>query len=49
MRAAKILAGCTYGPEALKIIGKAFEGAWADIAEHFAGDADRAAGWPTPF
>jgi len=43
MRAAKILAGCTYGPEALKIIGKAFEDAWADIAEHFAGDADRAA------
>jgi hypothetical protein len=49
MRAAKILAGCTYGPEALKIIGKAFDDAWADIAEHFAGDADRAAGWLTPF
>ena len=43
MRAAKILAGCTYGPEALKVIGKAFDEAWADIAEHFAGDADRAA------
>jgi len=43
MKAAKILAGCTYGPEALKIIGKAFNDAWAEIAEHFAGDADRAA------
>jgi len=43
MRAAKILAGCTYSPEALKIISKAFHEAWSDIAEHFAGDAARAA------
>ena len=43
MRAAKILAGCTYSPETLKIISKAFDDAWADIAEHFAGDAGRAA------
>jgi hypothetical protein len=42
MRAAKILAGCTYGPETLKIIGKAFDDAWASIADHFAGDAQRA-------
>lgn len=42
MRAAKILAGCTYGPETLKVIGRAFDGAWADIANHFAGDRDRA-------
>jgi hypothetical protein len=42
MKAAKILAGCTYGPEALKIIGKAFDDAWADIAELFAGDRERA-------
>jgi hypothetical protein len=42
MRAAKILAGCTYGPETLKIIGKAFDNAWASIADHFAGDAQRA-------
>jgi hypothetical protein len=42
MRAAKILAGCTYGPETLKTIGKAFDDAWANIAEHFAGDASRA-------
>jgi hypothetical protein len=43
MRVAKILGGCTYGPEALKIIGKAFDDAWAEIAEHFVCDADWAA------
>ena len=42
MRAAKVLAGCAYGPETLKVIGRAFDGAWADIANHFAGDRDRA-------
>jgi hypothetical protein len=42
VRAAKILAGCTYGPETLKIISRAFDGAWADIATHFAGDRNRA-------
>jgi hypothetical protein len=42
MRVAKILAGCTYGPETLKVIGKAFDDAWAAIADHFAGDAPRA-------
>ena len=42
MRVAKILAGCTYGPETLKVIGKAFDDAWATIADHFAGDAQRA-------
>ena len=41
MKAAKILAGCTYGPETLKIIGKAFDDAWADIAELFAEDTDQ--------
>jgi predicted negative regulator of RcsB-dependent stress response len=42
MRVAKILAGCAYGPETLKIIGKAFDDAWASIADDFAGDAQRA-------
>jgi cation transport regulator ChaB len=42
MRVAKILAGCTYGPETRKIIGKAFDDAWASIADDFAGDAQRA-------
>jgi len=41
MRVARILAGCTYGPETLKVIGKAFDDAWATIADHFAGDAQR--------
>jgi len=42
MRAAAILAGCTFGPETLKTIGKAFDDAWGKIAEHFADDAGRA-------
>ena len=41
MKAAEILAGCTYDPETLKIICKAFDDAWADIEELFAEDADR--------
>ena len=40
MRAAKILAGCTYGPVTLKVIGKAFDDAWAQIAHHFEGDPE---------
>jgi hypothetical protein len=39
MRVAKILAGCTYGPETLKVICKAFDDAWASIAHHFAEEA----------
>jgi hypothetical protein len=31
-----------HGPETLKVIGRAFDGAWADIANHFAGDRHRA-------
>jgi hypothetical protein len=42
MRAAKILSGCTYSPETLETIGKAFDDAWISIAEHFTGDASRA-------
>lgn len=42
MRAARILSGCTYSPETLETIGKAFDDAWASIAEHFTGDASRA-------
>jgi len=42
MRAAKILAGCTYGPETVKTIGKAFDDAWAAIGNHFSGDVGRA-------
>jgi hypothetical protein len=43
MRAAKILAAARMVPRRWKIIGKAFDDAWAEIAEHFAGDAERAA------
>src|SRR5262245_37974354 len=42
MRAAKILAGSTYGPETLRTIGKAFDEAWAKIATQFSGNEDRA-------
>jgi hypothetical protein len=42
MRVAKILAGCTYGPEKLKVIFKAFDDAWAEIADQFADDTRRA-------
>ena len=42
MKAAKILAGSTYGPERLRIVSKAFDEAWANIATHFSGNEDRA-------
>jgi hypothetical protein len=35
VKARQLLAGAAYEPEALKIIGQAFDGAWAEIAHHF--------------
>lgn len=35
MKARKLIEGATYGPETLKVIGKAFDEAWAEIAPHF--------------
>jgi hypothetical protein len=32
-----LIRGATYGPEALKVIGQAFDEAWAEIAPHFEG------------
>ena len=35
MKARKLIEGATYGPETLKVIGKAFDDAWSEIAPHF--------------
>src|SRR5262245_17881624 len=35
MKARQLIAGATYGPATLKVIGLAFDGAWAEIAQHF--------------
>ena len=38
MCARKIIAGASFGPEALKAIGEAFDAAWAQIAGNFVDD-----------
>ena len=35
MKARKLIEGATYGPETLKVIGKAFDDAWSEIGSHF--------------
>ena len=35
MKARQLIEGATYGPETLKVIGKAFDDAWCEIAGHF--------------
>jgi hypothetical protein len=35
LRAEKLMNGISFGPEALKTIGAAFDSAWEDIADHF--------------
>jgi hypothetical protein len=35
MKARQLIEGSTYGPETLKVIGKAFDDAWSEIAGHF--------------
>src|SRR5215467_9107263 len=34
----QLIAGAAYGPEALKVIGQAFDEAWRDIAGNFGDD-----------
>jgi hypothetical protein len=34
-RAEKLISGISFGPDALKAIGAAFDAAWGDIAEYF--------------
>jgi hypothetical protein len=38
MRAKQLIAGASYGPEALKIVCQAFEEAWTSIAGNFGND-----------
>jgi len=35
MKARHLIEGATFGPEALKVIGKAFDDAWAEIGSQF--------------
>ena len=38
MKARQVIIGATYGPEALKAIGQAFDEAWLQIAGNFGDD-----------
>ena len=38
MRARQLIDGASFGPEALRAIGEAFDTAWADIAGNFGDD-----------
>jgi hypothetical protein len=35
MKARRLIEGSTFGPEALKVIGKAFDDAWSEIGSQF--------------
>jgi len=35
MKARQLVAEASYGPQTIKVIGHAFDGAWAEIAHHF--------------
>ena len=39
MKAKQLIDGASYGPDALRAIGEAFDAAWAEIAAHFGSDA----------
>ena len=39
MKAKQMISGASYGPEALKAIGQAFDEAWLEIAGNFGDDA----------
>jgi hypothetical protein len=43
MKAREIIEGASYGPEALKAVGRAFDEAWASIAGNFSDDQIEAA------
>jgi hypothetical protein len=38
MKARDLIGGSVYGPAALKVMTKAFDDAWSEIAPHFDGD-----------
>ena len=39
MRAKQLIEGAAFGPESLKVIGQAFDDAWARLAPRYGGDA----------
>ena len=40
MRARQIIEGASYGPDQLRVLGQAFDAAWAQIAGNLSGQAD---------
>jgi hypothetical protein len=38
MKARQLIEGASYGPEALKVMGAAFDAAWAEISHTFGSD-----------
>jgi hypothetical protein len=38
MRARQLIDGASFGPDALSVIGKAFDAAWVEIADNFGND-----------
>jgi hypothetical protein len=38
MRARRLIDGAAFGPDALKVIGQAFDAAWAEVAGNFGND-----------
>jgi hypothetical protein len=38
MKARKLIDGASFGPDALKVIGKTFDDAWLEIAANFGND-----------
>ena len=40
MRARQLIDGASFGPEALKAVGQAFDAAWAEIATNFGTDPE---------
>ena len=42
MKARRLIESTIYEPEALQVVFKAFDGAWAEIAHHFDGDVEQA-------
>ena len=42
MKARNLLDGAVHTPETMKVIGEAFDRAWADIAHRFDGDSEKA-------
>ena len=41
MRARQLIEGATFNCETLAVLGKAFDMAWIDIADHFAGNEEQ--------